>query len=249
MAHPTAATTMSSTTKKQEMWRSKLGTNYPKDFMEKNESRLLKELHSVLDLPENRICADCGTRGTTWASVNLGVFLCMTCGSHHRSLGTHISLPKGCTGTYIWGPDEIERMKSIGNARAKELYGAVPPKGLTNEDASRWKVYLTEKYCDKKYASTTGTGHTSPSVASSSSSVASLLQHSSPRTVKTRKFNKQAIPDIDLIHFDDEASRSTISPKAASVASNSPNKQPATTRQLPSLGKGTEKDFFAEFGL
>ena len=80
------------------MWRSKLGTNYTKEFMDKNEKRLMDELNSIRNLPDNRYCADCGTNGTVWASVNLGVFLCMTCGAHHRSLGTHVSLPKGCTG-------------------------------------------------------------------------------------------------------------------------------------------------------
>ena len=67
------------TTTKPEMWRSKLGTDYVKEYMEKNEQRLFKELQEIRDLPENRTCADCGTRGTVvWASVNLGVFLCMT---------------------------------------------------------------------------------------------------------------------------------------------------------------------------
>lgn len=85
---------MSSTTSKAPaMWRSKLGTDYPKEFMEQNETRLLKELQAVKDKsPDNKLCADCGTRGTVWASINLGVFLCMTCGAHHRSLGTHISV-------------------------------------------------------------------------------------------------------------------------------------------------------------
>merc|ERR1712232_623060 len=82
--------------------------------------------------PANRDCADCGAKGCTmWASVNLGVFLCITCGSHHRSLGTHISKPKGCTGTYWWGPDELENMKTIGNTEARKIYGDKVPTGLT----------------------------------------------------------------------------------------------------------------------
>ena len=95
---------MTSTKSSRKMWLSKLGNTYPQDFMTKNEAKLLKKLDQIKDKPENRLCADCGTRGTVWASVNLGVFLCMTCGAHHRSLGTHMSKPKGCTGTYWWGP-------------------------------------------------------------------------------------------------------------------------------------------------
>jgi Zn ribbon nucleic-acid-binding protein len=140
-----------------EMWKSKLGTNYPMEFMKTNENSLNKQLQSLRDIPANRDCADCGAKGCTmWASVNLGVFLCITCGSHHRSLGTHISKPKGCTGTYWWGPDELENMKAIGNARAAEIYGNEIPAGLTpTSNPMRWREYITNKYQHKKYAPST----------------------------------------------------------------------------------------------
>lgn len=97
-----------------------------------------------------------------WASVNLGVFLCITCGSHHRSLGTHISKPKGCTGTYWWGPDELENMKTIGNAGARRIYGNKVPTGLTpTSNPMEWRKYLTDKYMHKKYAPAPTPGPTS----------------------------------------------------------------------------------------
>lgn len=36
-------------------------------------------LTQLLRQEENRRCADCGSRGPTWASVNLGVFVCLNC--------------------------------------------------------------------------------------------------------------------------------------------------------------------------
>ena len=33
----------------------------------------------------------CSCRGPRWASVNLGIFICMQCSGIHRSLGVHIS--------------------------------------------------------------------------------------------------------------------------------------------------------------
>ena len=33
----------------------------------------------------------------TWASYSLGVFLCMRCAGHHRSMGTHMSKIKSLT--------------------------------------------------------------------------------------------------------------------------------------------------------
>lgn len=49
------------------------------------------ELPAMLALPHNAACADCGAAKPTWASINLGVFICLECAGVHRSLGTHIS--------------------------------------------------------------------------------------------------------------------------------------------------------------
>mmetsp|Transcript_28971 Transcript_28971/g.52482 ORF Transcript_28971/g.52482 Transcript_28971/m.52482 type:complete len:200 (+) Transcript_28971:94-693(+) len=132
---------------KVEMWTSKLGKQYRKDEVDFNAAEA--ELNSIRNLPENKRCADCGTQGTVWSSVNLGVFTCMRCGSFHRALGTHISKPKGCTGTYLWSPDEVQRMKEIGNARAETLYGSSKAMAsLPSSDASRnqWLEFFRDKY-------------------------------------------------------------------------------------------------------
>jgi hypothetical protein len=49
------------------------------------------ELPALLALPQNGACADCAAAKPTWASINLGVFICLECAGVHRSLGTHIS--------------------------------------------------------------------------------------------------------------------------------------------------------------
>ena len=134
------------------MWKSKLGHEYEKSYMEKNEKAFKNELNRLRKLPENRQCADCASEGTVWASVNLGVFLCLRCGSIHRGMGTHVSVPKGCTGTYLWGPDELASMRDIGNDRAREIYGGDEQRPPSNAGDDAWMKYIRDKYESKRFA-------------------------------------------------------------------------------------------------
>ena len=38
-----------------------------------------RALAALLKLDATRRCAECGGRGPTWASVNLGIFVCLNC--------------------------------------------------------------------------------------------------------------------------------------------------------------------------
>jgi hypothetical protein len=65
--------------------------------------RHLAALRHLLDLLDNRLCADCSATGAgnrpSWASINCGVFICMRCAGVHRGLGTHVSKVR----VYAWG--------------------------------------------------------------------------------------------------------------------------------------------------
>lgn len=62
---------------------------------------------------------------------------------------------KGCTGTYLWGPDELEKMQTIGNHKADEIYGdrKVSP-GASKEEKQR---YVESKYSKLAFAGRTKT--------------------------------------------------------------------------------------------
>ncbi|KAL6969081.1 ADP-ribosylation factor GTPase-activating protein agd4, partial [Sarracenia purpurea var. burkii] len=59
------------------------------DDMEVHEvacvSRILREI------PGNNLCAECGSPEPDWASLNLGILVCIECSGVHRNLGVHIS--------------------------------------------------------------------------------------------------------------------------------------------------------------
>lgn len=48
-------------------------------------SRLLREV------PGNDQCAECSAPDPDWASLNLGILICIECSGAHRNLGVHIS--------------------------------------------------------------------------------------------------------------------------------------------------------------
>ena len=59
---------------------------------------------SFMNAPGNDKCADCDGENPNWASINLGIMLCIECSGIHRSLGVHISKVRSVT-LDDWDPD------------------------------------------------------------------------------------------------------------------------------------------------
>ena len=107
-----------------------------------------KILGQLLKLEANRRCCDCSARGPTWASVNLGLFVCLNCSGIHRSLGTHLSKVRSTT-LDTWLPEQVEFVSKLGNVRANAYWEARLPRGFRRPaegDMSALKDFITEKY-------------------------------------------------------------------------------------------------------
>ena len=134
------------------MWTSKLGTNYSLDEIRKNDKKAHAELQRIRWRPDNARCADCAATPTVWAIVNHGCFVCLRCASVHRSLGTHISKPKGCTGTYLWGPDELAAMRPGNRAANIALLGDPAARLTPDVSDAALREHLVDKYEKKRWA-------------------------------------------------------------------------------------------------
>ncbi|PKA53901.1 ADP-ribosylation factor GTPase-activating protein AGD3 [Apostasia shenzhenica] len=71
----------------------------------------------------NGICIDCGAPGPDWASLNLGVLMCIECSGAHRNLGVHISKVRSLTlDVKAWEPSVINLFLSLGNTFANTVW-------------------------------------------------------------------------------------------------------------------------------
>jgi hypothetical protein len=58
-----------------------------------------------------------------WASINLGILMCLTCSGVHRSLGTHITKVRSLVlDVECWKGELLEFMCSIGNAAFNRVW-------------------------------------------------------------------------------------------------------------------------------
>uniref|UniRef100_A0A672NI08 Arf-GAP with coiled-coil, ANK repeat and PH domain-containing protein n=1 Tax=Sinocyclocheilus grahami TaxID=75366 RepID=A0A672NI08_SINGR len=82
--------------------------NEPRERSGRGESILQR----ILCLPGNQQCCDCGQAEPRWASINLGILLCIECSGIHRSLGVHCSKVRSLT-LDSWEPELLKVCSNI----------------------------------------------------------------------------------------------------------------------------------------
>ncbi|XP_056421351.1 arf-GAP with coiled-coil, ANK repeat and PH domain-containing protein 2 isoform X5 [Hyla sarda] len=122
-----------------------------KEKLVKGESALQR----VQCIPGNTKCCDCGLPDPRWASINLGITLCIECSGIHRSLGVHFSKVRSLT-LDTWEPELLKLMCELGNDVINSIYEArVDAMGVKKPQNGCQRLekeaYIKAKYVEKRF--------------------------------------------------------------------------------------------------
>jgi Arf-GAP/GTPase/ANK repeat/PH domain-containing protein 1/3 len=108
---------------------------------------------NIRTISGNSVCADCNARNPDWASINLGVVLCIECSGIHRNLGTHISRVRSLD-LDNWPPELVLVMKAIGNDVANAVWEATcdsSAKPLPDTPRDEKEKWIRSKYESRQF--------------------------------------------------------------------------------------------------
>lgn len=105
----------------------------------------------------NPACVDCGSPSPDWASINLGIMMCIECSGIHRSMGVHISKVRSLT-LDRWSISLLQLMEAVGNRNFNAVWEGdmtgAPPRPEPNSDRTMRELFIRRKYCQRAFVGT-----------------------------------------------------------------------------------------------
>lgn len=142
----------------QEIFKSLQGNESTKSKQQPNSTA--DSVHQLMQtvktkVPGNGYCADCGAPSPDWASLNLGILMCIECSGIHRNLGSHISKVRSIV-LDDWAPGHLSVMQMIGNELANSVWEARVPlhreRPVANSARELKEAWIRSKYEAKEFA-------------------------------------------------------------------------------------------------
>ncbi|XP_067618974.1 arf-GAP with coiled-coil, ANK repeat and PH domain-containing protein 2 isoform X3 [Eurosta solidaginis] len=130
----------------------------PQSSLATNAFNAKRKIHweQFLKIPGNSQCCDCRGSDPRWASINLGITLCIECSGVHRSLGVHYSKVRSLT-LDAWETENVKVMMELGNNVVNRIYEARIGENCElraateNCEISVREAWIKAKYVEKRF--------------------------------------------------------------------------------------------------
>ncbi|KAL5013373.1 hypothetical protein ScPMuIL_007643 [Solemya velum] len=114
------------------------------------QSKAQLRMTQLLSIPGNDHCCDCGSPDPRWASINLGITMCIACSGVHRSFGVHMSKVRSIT-LDAWEPEMVKVMAELGNDVNNRIYEANVDESVALRANPECKSSIREAWIKAKY--------------------------------------------------------------------------------------------------
>ncbi|VBB28483.1 unnamed protein product [Acanthocheilonema viteae] len=126
----------------------------PESVLTLHHESLLAELRRI---PGNDVCADCCVESPKWASINLGVLLCIECCGIHRSFGVQVSKVRSLIMDTL-EPEQKKVLLALGNRAVNSIYLAhipivkiIPPRPVATSARPVREAWIRAKYIERRF--------------------------------------------------------------------------------------------------
>ncbi|CAF1183410.1 unnamed protein product [Didymodactylos carnosus] len=123
--------------------------------MELKQKMIKEKIEYVRKMPGNDVCCDCDAENPEWASINIGIILCLQCCGAHRGLGVSLSKVRSLH-MDSWDLETLLVMSELGNTIVNSIYeanmnGVIKITCISLCSSAIRRSFIESKYVQKTY--------------------------------------------------------------------------------------------------